>query len=236
MASLADPSVQAEYVSDIKQTQEAAENAKAKGEQAAAVDMLQLYANLLSINAKYAWNKIVHKRMASDPYMDLQGCSNKGPRGFLCKSSDDCVMFHLLTMFPSNAAEQDWYYITNVLKTPQRISVRQFVQRVEQLNSYTVQLLCWFYSLSPKPSTTPINVPFAEADLVSHVLWMCPLRWQDQINLHEKGMTPVDIVCFLCLSRLLSAHVPKKCPTHNPTRKLPTRVRKETRDPVLSLE
>jgi hypothetical protein len=44
--------------------------------------MLQLYVSLLSINAEYTWNKIVHEQMASDPYMNLQGCSKKGPRGF----------------------------------------------------------------------------------------------------------------------------------------------------------
>jgi hypothetical protein len=36
------------------------EKAKAKGEQAA-TDLFQLYANLLSINTKYSWKKIVHK-------------------------------------------------------------------------------------------------------------------------------------------------------------------------------
>jgi hypothetical protein len=40
-----------------------------------------------------------------DPYTDLQGCSKKGPRGILCKSSNDCVMFFLLTVFSNNAAE-----------------------------------------------------------------------------------------------------------------------------------
>ncbi len=45
-------------------------------------------------------------------------------------------MFHLLTVFANNAAEQEQYYIMNVLKKPQRISIPQFVQHVEQLNSY----------------------------------------------------------------------------------------------------
>jgi hypothetical protein len=53
--------------------------AKAKGGQTAA-DMFQLYANLLSIEAKYTWNKIIQKQTAPDPYMDLQDCSKKGPR------------------------------------------------------------------------------------------------------------------------------------------------------------
>jgi hypothetical protein len=40
---------------------------------------------------------------------------------------------------------------------------------------------------------TPANVPFSEADLASHILWMCLHQWQDQYNLQEKGMTPMDM-------------------------------------------
>jgi hypothetical protein len=50
--------------SEIKQAQEATEKAKAK-EESAAKEMFKLYANLLSINAKYAWNKIIHERCLS---------------------------------------------------------------------------------------------------------------------------------------------------------------------------
>ncbi len=111
--------------------------------------------------------------MASDPYMDLQGCSKKGPRGFSSKSFDDCMMFHLLTMFPNNVAEQERYYIINVLTKSQRVSMHQFVQHVDQLNSYIAQLPCWFYSPSAKPSTIPMNVPFTKANLENNALWMC---------------------------------------------------------------
>jgi hypothetical protein len=105
-------------------------------------------------------------------------------------------MFHLLTVFPNNAAEQERYYITNVQK-PQRVSIRQFVQRVEQLNSYISQLPCWYYSPSVKANMILMKLPFAEADLLSHVLRMCPYAWQDQYNLHEKGGTPVDMHSLL---------------------------------------
>jgi hypothetical protein len=54
-------------------------------------------------------------------------------------------MFHHLTVFPNSAAEQERYYIMNMLKKPQRISICQFAQRVVQLNSYTTQLPCWYY-------------------------------------------------------------------------------------------
>jgi hypothetical protein len=171
----------------------AKDTAKNKRE-AAVTKMFQFYANLLSSDAKYAWNKIVREQTEADPYKDLKGVSRKGPRGLLHESFDNCVMFHLLAVFPNNAVEQEKYYLSNVLKTPQRVGICQFVQRVEQLNAYVAQLLCWYYSLSYDPGMTPENVPFFEADLASHVLQMCPHQWQDQYhNPQEKGMTPMDM-------------------------------------------
>ncbi len=123
------------------------------------------------------WNKIVREQMEADPFKDIQGVSRKGPRGHLRESFDKCVMFHLLTVFLNNAAEQEKYYLSNVLKKPQRVGIRQFVQRVEQLNPYVVQLPCWYYSPSFNAGMMPANVPLSEADLASHVLRMCPHQW-----------------------------------------------------------
>jgi hypothetical protein len=145
------------------------------------------------LDAKYAWNKIVWEWTEADPYKDLRGVSRKGPRGLLHESFDECVMFHLLTVFPNNAVEQEKYYLPNVLKKPQRVGICQFVQPVEQLNAYVTQLPYWYYSPSYNSGMTPANVPFSEADLASQVLWMCLHQWQDQYNLQEKGLTPMDM-------------------------------------------
>ena len=102
-------------------------------------------------------------------------------------------------MFLINAAEQEKYYITNVLKKPQRINVRQFVHQVEQLNAYITQMLCFYYSPHANASTKPENVPFLEAELGAHVLRMCPLAWKDQYNLNQKGMRPMDMRTLLTL-------------------------------------
>ncbi len=59
--------------------------------------------------------------------MNLQGVSLEDPRGMSCELFNDCVFFHQLTVFPINAAEQEEYYITNVLKKPQCVNVHQFV-------------------------------------------------------------------------------------------------------------
>jgi hypothetical protein len=142
---------------------------------AAASKMFAFYSNLLSPESKYTWNKIVVEQTESVPYVNLQGVSLEGPRGLSRKSFYDCVMFHLLTVFPINPAEQEKHYITNVLRKPQRVNVRQIVHQVEQFNAYIAQMLCFYYSPNTNASAKPENVPFMETELEIHVLHMCPL-------------------------------------------------------------
>jgi hypothetical protein len=191
-----DDEMKAGFLGDLenaKQSQRTAKGAMI----IAANKMFAFYSNLLSPESKYAWNKIVSEQTESDPYVNLQGDTLEGPRGMSRESFNNCVMFYLLTAFPINAAEQEKYYITNVLKKPQRINVRQFVRRVEQLNAYIVQMPCFYYSPHANASTKPKNVSFTEAELGAHVLHMCPLTWQDQYNLNKKGMTPMDMRSLL---------------------------------------
>jgi hypothetical protein len=100
---------------------------------------------------------------------------------------EDCVLFHLLTMFPINAAEKEKFYLANMPKKPQCVSVRQFVRCVEQLNTYIMQMPCFYNSPSANSTMTPANAPFTKAELGSHVLPMCPLQWQDQYNSTRKA-------------------------------------------------
>jgi hypothetical protein len=196
MADATAPDLCAEYKAVYKKATHVKETSKIQRD-AAATEMFQFYANLLSLDAMYAWNKIVREQMEADPYKDLQGVSKKSPRGLTRESFDECIMFHLLTVFPNNAAEQEKYYLSNVLKKPQQVGIHQFLQRVEQLNAYVAQLPCWYYSPSYVTGMVPAKVSFTEADLASHILQMCPHQWQDQYNLHEKGMTPMDMRTLL---------------------------------------
>ncbi len=82
------PELRVEYQADYKKAKFTAETAKNK-QKAAATKMFQLYANLLSADAKYGWNKIVKEQMETDPFKDLQGMSRKGPRGLLQELFDD---------------------------------------------------------------------------------------------------------------------------------------------------
>jgi hypothetical protein len=71
--------------------------------------------------------------------------------------------------------------------------MHQFVHRVEQLNAYIVQMPCFYNSPSTNATTILANVLFTEAEPGSHVLWMCPIQWQDQYYLHKRGMTLLDM-------------------------------------------
>jgi hypothetical protein len=130
----ANDEMKAGFLEDLEKAKQAQRNAKG-AMTVAANKMFTFYSNLLSPESKYAWNKIVSKQTESDPYVNLQGDTLEGPRGMSRKLFNDCVMFHLLTAVPINAAEQEKYCITNVLEKPQRINVRQFIRHVEQLTS-----------------------------------------------------------------------------------------------------
>ncbi len=92
------------FQADLEKAKQAWETAQ--GAMTAAANlMFTFYSNLLSPKSKYAWNKIVVEQMESDPFVNLQGVSLDGPRGMLQDLFNDCVMFHLLTAFPINAAE-----------------------------------------------------------------------------------------------------------------------------------
>ncbi len=181
IAPTAKDNMKASFSSDLEKAKQAQRIAKG-AMIVAASKMFLFYLNLLSPESKYTWNKIVSEQMESNPYVNLQGDTLEGQRGMSRQSFHDCVMFHLLTTFPINGAEREKYYITNVLKKPQRVNVRQFVRQVEQLNAYIAQMPCFNYSPNTNASTKPENVPFPEAELGAHVLHMCPLVWQDQFN------------------------------------------------------
>ncbi len=58
------------------------------------------------------WDKIVHEAHTKDPWIGVNGSSNKG----ICVCSWpfllDCIELHKLTIFPMDAAEKQHYYMT----------------------------------------------------------------------------------------------------------------------------
>jgi hypothetical protein len=100
-SKLKDNSMKAGFLEDLEKAKQAQSTAKG-AMTAAASKMFTFYSNLLSLESKYWWNKIVGEQTENDPYVILQGDSLEVPRGMSCKSFNHCVMFHFLTVFPIN--------------------------------------------------------------------------------------------------------------------------------------
>jgi hypothetical protein len=82
-----------------------------------------------------------------------------------------------------------------MLKNPNRISIHQFFVRVEQLNSYLETLPCLYYSLKANQATKKV-LPLDDANLATHLLRICPAKWQTHYDLTE-NITPVSTRALL---------------------------------------
>jgi hypothetical protein len=63
-------------------------------------------------------------------WIGVNGKSNKGIRVKSWISFMDCIELHKLTVFPADAAEKQRYYMQQMIKKPQRVTVCQFVSRM----------------------------------------------------------------------------------------------------------
>jgi hypothetical protein len=85
----------------------------------------------------------------------------------------------------------------NMLRKPNRIPICQVLVQVEQLNSYLETLPCLYYSPNENQATKQV-LPLDYTNLVMHLLYMCPAKWQTQYDLKEK-MTPVNTRALLLI-------------------------------------
>eukprot|EP00804_Cyclotella_cryptica_P022170 CCRYP_011629-RA/>CCRYP_011629-RA protein AED:0.39 eAED:0.94 QI:0/0/0/1/1/1/2/0/386 len=155
----------------------------------------KLYGNLLSDEARQPWEKIIKAQVTKAPWEDIKGVPHMETPTKTWNLFHECITFHLLQVFRHDAGEALKYYITNTLKKPNRVSIHQFFVRVEQLNSYLKTLPCLYYS--PKANQTTKKVlPLDDADLATHLLRMCPAKWQTQYDLTE-NTTPVSTRALL---------------------------------------
>ena len=204
----------------VAQKKAALKEAKAaeKDRVEAAEGFFSLYANLLSVEARHAWDKIIERQIGKTGWTDLKGRQRKSIRTKTRKCFDDCVQHHLLTVFNCDAADQMRVYISHGLKKPTRVSVRAFFTRVEQLNAY-VDLLPNLYN-SPRagPCTKPVK-KYDEADLAMHLLRMCPETWQNQYDLSKETIPQNPIALLAVLENIeklgTSSNVPMKPPANN---------------------
>jgi len=94
----------------------------------------------------------------------------------------ECIQLHLQTVFRTDAAEAQRFYISNGLKKPNRVPIRDFEQRIQCLKGYLDLLPCLYYSNKANKSTKVVG-SFNDMDLASHILRMVPSNWQDEYEL-----------------------------------------------------
>eukprot|EP00804_Cyclotella_cryptica_P004309 CCRYP_013505-RA/>CCRYP_013505-RA protein AED:0.87 eAED:1.00 QI:0/0/0/1/1/1/3/0/326 len=123
------------------------------------------YSTQLSETARRPWTTIIGEQINCEPWRDVYGTEHLTKCPASWTSFQECVQLHLQTVFRTDAAEQERFYISNGLKKPNGVPKRDFVQRIQCLNGLQI---CG---------------SFDDADLASHILRMGPRNWQDQHEL-----------------------------------------------------
>ncbi len=80
--------------------------------------VFQLYSNLLTEEARRPWSKILGEQIEVTLWTELFGVDHAKEQKWSWKSIMDCITFHLLLVFQSDAAKTQQFYISNGLKKP----------------------------------------------------------------------------------------------------------------------
>jgi hypothetical protein len=92
----------------------------------AGVKLFKLYRNLLSDEARQQWEKIIKAQVTNSPWEDVKGVTHLETLTKTWDLFNECITFHLLWVFHHDTDEALKYYITNTLKKPNQVSIRQF--------------------------------------------------------------------------------------------------------------
>ncbi len=141
--------------------------------------------NLLSGNAQSQLDCVCHKMHECDSWAAVNGQNTKGRRPQTWMSFLDCLELHKLTVFSTDAAKRQRFYIQQVVRKPQRATVQQHILRMGVLNDYVKHLPTLKDSSKAVPTMKKGNIPFGKADLATIVLLSVPMLWQNQYNLNQ---------------------------------------------------
>jgi hypothetical protein len=129
------------------------------------------------------WDKIVHEMHTKDPWIGVNGSSHKGIHICSWPSLLDCIKLHKLTIFPVDAAEKQRYYMTQMVKKPQRATLCRYMAHMGILNDYLAHLPTVFNSPMAVEGTKKGNMPFNEVDLAGISLNSVPVSWMNQYTM-----------------------------------------------------
>eukprot|EP00804_Cyclotella_cryptica_P019499 CCRYP_006644-RA/>CCRYP_006644-RA protein AED:0.16 eAED:0.64 QI:0/0/0/1/1/1/2/0/369 len=86
-----------------------------------ALEVFQLYANLLTEEARQPWDLIVKEQTESSPFHDIFGVERKKSPGKTSESFRRCPLLHLQSCFAHDAGKNLKCYISNCLKKPNKV-------------------------------------------------------------------------------------------------------------------
>ncbi len=178
---------------EIEQTTQMLQEAQKPHDKAIAKAYEQLR-NLLSGDLQSQWDRVWCKMHERDSWAVVNSQATKGrcPRTWM--SLQDCLELHKLMVFSAEAAERQWFYIQQVVRT-QRATVRQHILPIGVLNDYVKHLPTLKDSPKAISTTKNRNISFSKADLAAIALASVPMSWQKQYNLNH-SMVP-ELTCML---------------------------------------
>jgi hypothetical protein len=176
---LMDVDVQACKV-EIEQTQQMLQDSQ-KAHDEAIAKVYEKLRNLLSGDMQSQWDHVC--RHEHDLWAGVNGQVTKGRCPQMWLSFQDCLELHKLTVFSTDAAEKQQFYIQQVVRKPQRVTVRQHILQMGELNDYIRYLPMLKGSSKAVLTMKKGNIPFGEADLAANVLASSPMTWQNQYKL-----------------------------------------------------
>jgi hypothetical protein len=134
------------------------------------------------------WDKIVLEIHTKDPWVGVNGAHHKGICCHSWLAFMDCIKLHKLTIFPINEAEKQHYYMTQMIKKPQQVTVRQYMACMGVLNNYLTHLPTVFNSPMAVEGTKKGKVLFDKADLAGVILNSVPVSWLNQYNMTHQTL------------------------------------------------
>jgi hypothetical protein len=161
---------------EIEQTSQMLQEAQKAHDKAIAKTYEQLR-NLLSGDAQSQWDHVCREMHERDSWAAVNGQVTKGRHPRTWMFFLDCLELHKLTVFSADAAERQRFYIQQVVRKPQRATVRQHISRTGVLNDCVKHLPTLKDSSKAVPTTKKGNIPFGKADLAAIVLSSVPMLW-----------------------------------------------------------
>jgi len=157
------------------------------------VEVFDLVELLLCEEMKVAWLQLKNQ-VCYSPYKDDSGVEHTEHRGLTWESLDLCERQWMLSVFDKDAAEKQRMYMQYYLLYSSKVSIRQFIQRIEQLNGYLPKMPCMADDKTLSRRVPRMSKAFNEVELCNMILHMFPRTYEDHYTLtHPNDPVPIDL-------------------------------------------